>query len=370
MKAHLHRFINQAIDWLFRRRSVGLVLIRFGVTILALVFAVSWVVRAKAFGPDWGLDLVVDSGGGTLAALQIAGFSLGAVLILAGLIMEWRRFAEERRRLQRKKVIAIEVRGLRDTAGTPVADAVPADIEGHREALLLNLRQGLTDGKIDEPAVALRKLMALPGDLERRTAGLDRSDVTVVYGGLAPVPLTFLTGALVDDEGPVRILDWDRHRENWRTLDEPDDEVRFETAGLATVEQGTARVSLAVSVSYGVDLQAVHRLRPDAPLVTLVLPGGAPDCHWSEDKQRNLGQQFLETLIALANRGVGHVDLFLAAQNSVAFRFGRLYDRRNLPPVTIYQYEKALPARYPWGVRLDQGVEASVIETAQESRGA
>ena len=46
------------------------------------------------------------------------------------------------------------------------------------------------------------------------------------------------------------------------------------------------------------------------------------------------------------------VHLFLAAPNSVVFRFGRSYDGRNMPSVIVHQYERSDPARFPWGVRM------------------
>ena len=88
----------------------------------------------------------------------------------------------------------------------------------------------------------------------------------------------------------------------------------------------------------------------DIPVVELNLEGGAPDCHWSEDKQHALGRQFLNAAVDLGNHGVKRIHLFLAAQNSVAFRFGRLYDKRNLPAIVVYQFQKDSAPPYPWGV--------------------
>ena len=94
----------------------------------------------------------------------------------------------------------------------------------------------------------------------------------------------------------------------------------------------------------------VQKRMGDMPIVELILDGGSPDCHWSEDKQRALGQQFLNTAISLSNRGIECIHLFIAAQNSVVFRLGRLYDKRNLPIIVVYQYQKNATMPYPWGV--------------------
>lgn len=48
----------------------------------------------------------------------------------------------------------------------------------------------------------------------------------------------------------------------------------------------------------------------------------------------------------LLGQGVEHIHLILASQNSIAFRFGQAYDKRNLPSVSVYQYEHHQPIRY------------------------
>ena len=67
--------------------------------------------------------------------------------------------------------------------------------------MLVDLRQRVKDGEIVAPEAALEDLVSLPADLKRRENGYDRRDLTLVYGGLTPVPFTFLTGVLIDDEG-------------------------------------------------------------------------------------------------------------------------------------------------------------------------
>ena len=224
------------------------------------------------------------------------------------------------------------------------------------------MRQGIKDGEIVEPEAVLGKLISLPSDLKRRENGIDRRDLTLVYGGLAPVPFTFLTGVLIDDENTIIILDWDRHRENWRELEDSDDGKRFICSGLDCIPGDAREVALAVSVSYRVNTDDVRAKVGEIPVVALELEGGSPNCHWSEDKQRALGKQFLETVIGLGNRRVECIHLFLAAQNSIVFRFGRLYDKRNLPKVVVYQYQKSSVPPYPWGILMPVcGVDRPMI---------
>ena len=351
MKILLKHFIWSAIEWLFRRRSPALLIMRLGVTCLALAFGAGWILDVSLPFQHGQVEVGFNSAGGTPVNIVYAAAIIGVVLIVIGLVLEIVRYKAEQRRIARKKVIVVEARGLRDSSGSPLIDALPPMQEGHRDQILVDLRQRVKDGEIVEPEAALDDLSTLPADLRRRENGLDRSDLSLVYGGLTPVPFTFLTGVLVDDEGKVLIFDWDRHAEAWRELGGADDGKRFQIPDLTKViPNGAKETALAVSVSYGVIADDVRARIGDMPVVELKLDGGSPDCHWSEDKQRALGQQFLDTAIDLSNLGVKRIHLFLAAQNSVAFRFGRLYDKRNLPEVIVYQYQRNATSPYPWGV--------------------
>lgn len=352
MGALLHKFFEAAIDWFFRRRSPALQIMRIGLACLGLAFGAGFLWEVSLPWREGQIEITIDSAGGTPAIIVYLASCVGFGLILVGLIWEIVREREERRTLARKRVLVIEARGLRDTSGSPLIDAVPKDFDGHREQILLDLRQRVCDGRIVDPDAVVDRVKTLPHDLNRRLDGVDRSDVSLVYGGLAPVPLTFLTGILIDDEGAMTIMDWDRHAENWRALDDEDDGDRFEIVDSGLETGDTSEVALAVSVSYQIDLEGVRDVMGETPVVKMSLARGSPDCHWSDAKQRALGQQFLETAIMLGNSGVKRIHLFIAAQNSIVFRFGRLYDKRNLPELIVYQYERGAHPAYPWAVRM------------------
>jgi hypothetical protein len=86
------------------------------------------------------------------------------------------------------------------------------------------------------------------------------------------------------------------------------------------------------------------------------------DCHWSEEKQQALARTFRDTASALSNAGLRKLHVFIAAQNSVTFRLGRSYDKRNLPPAVVYQYERSSAPPYPWGVLMPvHGIDKAQI---------
>jgi len=357
------RFASSLIEWLFRRRHPSLMTMRMGVTCLALSLSAGFVMDVSIPFRNGRIDFSFDIGEATPDVIIYSTVTTSLGMLIVGLIWTIVHFRVELGRNARRRVVVIEARGLRDAGGSPLIDALPSRLKGQRDNMLVDLRQRVRDGEIVAPEAALEDLSSLPADLKRRESGVDRRDLSLVYGGLAPVPLTFLTGVLIDDEGEAVILDWDRHTGTWRELDDADDSKRFRIAGLSSVEQdATEEVAMAVSVSYKVIARDVRSVIGDIPLVELALDGGSPDCHWSEEKQRALGQQFLDTAIDLSGRGVKRIHVFLAAQNSVAFRFGRLYDKRNLAEVVVYQYQRAKHPPYPWGILMPVcGIEQPAI---------
>lgn len=285
---------------------------------------------------------------GDAGALSWGVFIVASVIVLFGLGLIFRDMRQE----SRKKVIVIEARGLRDWQGQPLQSAVPSVLVGIREQVIIDLRQGVLDGQIVSADAALRRLTSLPDDIARRCGGLDRSDISFVLGGLAPVPLLFLLGVIVDDESRTLIMDWDRKQHAWRTLSEDDDGKRFVITGLDAVEAGKKRIALCVSASYDVVEADVRAVEVGVPVIKMELEGRGTNTHWSEMKQQQLAQQFLDTVMLLARQGVAEIALFLAAPSSLALRLGTLYDKRNLPRIEVNQYEQSDPIRFPWVVHM------------------
>lgn len=351
MKAFFANLFLRAADWYFRRRSPALAVATLGAMVVIATSAVGFTLKFVLPSQQGDAIFSFDTADGPLSTISTLVIASGALLLVGGSVWEFWRWRIEHRRVAKKRVIALEVRGLRDTRGTPLSEAIPPEIQGRRESMLVDLRQ-VDDGVIVKPQAAIDELSTIPRELDRRCAEGDRSDVTVVYAGLAPVPMTFLTGVLLDDEQALVSMDWDRHQSCWRSLDGIDDGERFAITPLDVITPGTQEVVVAVSVSYGVDLAGADLKFPGLPRVELKLHGGTPDAHWAIAKQQALGQQFLNTMIALSNKGVKKIHLLLAAQNSVVFLMGRLYDKRNLPSVVVYQYEKHSSPPYPWGISM------------------
>lgn len=238
---------------------------------------------------------------------------------------------------------------MRDDDGTALKNAVSSHYKGNLIPILLDLRNRM-DGKVLGTQQALDDILAANRSLLQHKNDLDRLNTNTVYGGLTPVPYTFLTGVMLDDEGKVITYDWDRTIEVWRRLDEPDDEKSF-ILDSKNIPKGKTDVVVAINFSYPIELQDI-RSSFNYPIISLKLDGLSSDSHWSQEKQNRLAQEFLEIVKKLNQSGVKCIHLLMAAPNSVVFTFGRRYDKRNLPEIIVYQYERGNSPAYPWGVRM------------------
>ena len=121
--------------------------------------------------------------------------------------------------------------------------------------------------------------------------------------------------------------------------------------------QEAAQAVLAIAFSYPVD-EADLKTTFSYRVVRLTLDGMSSDAHWSKQKQNRLAQKFLEVVKQLSAQGIRRIHLVMAAPNSVVFTFGRRYDKRNLPEIVVYQYDRGKSPAYPWGVVMPvSGVE-------------
>lgn len=339
------------IKWVYRTRSIWSVLLKAGISLMVLsiggglLFELAFAVTDKERSIEIGFI-------GTSTPIWMAAitFLLGLLLCAFAIFIcfsDWRH----NRRLQARRIcLVVEIRGLRQMPASPLLDYKKNKASVVCHPLLIDLRESLYDGEITHPTRALDKVKTIHERIVEASQQRNPNDVSITFAGLAPVPFTFLAGLLIDDERSVEILDWNRNKRSWSSLDASDDGERFIVTGLSNVNGPC--VALSMSVSYEIDPILVQAHLPDTPIVSMNLASRSPDNHWSEKKQQALGQQFTEIVVQLKSLGVQNVDLFLSAQSSFVFRLGSLYDKRNMPPLQVHQYEPGEPPNYPWAVSM------------------
>lgn len=347
LKRLFENFATKAIDWWFRVSAIERFLITTAVGLFIAIFGgiplIAELLRiAIGAVPEGYLSA---QGEIDAAAGWILG--IGFLMIVVGLGLAVVRFVGDTKARSKKRIIVIEGRGLRDDDGSPLGGMVEKQMKGQVIPVLLDLRRRM-DGKVVEPDRALDDIAAAHRSVLQHRKGIDRSDLTIVYGGLTSVPYTFLTGLLLDDEGDIKTYDWDRTQESWRDLVGKDDGLSFKESGIDTLSDTTEAV-IAIAFSYPIDDKDLESTFSH-PVVRLTLEDTTSDGHWSQAKQNRLAQEFFEVVKRMSAAGVKRVHLVMAAPNSAVFTFGRRYDKRNLPELAVYQFERGKNPAYPWAV--------------------
>ncbi|QFT95531.1 hypothetical protein FIU86_21940 (plasmid) [Roseovarius sp. THAF9] len=353
-RKHGDRFFDGLITYIFRIPSwpsrllrAGVALIVAGLSVGGLAGDLSWI------DADRVLRLAVQADGGGLSVYwsQITVF-LGILLLAAGGILGVIDHIADRRQLRKQSVVVLEHRGLHQTVDTPLAPAVPKRLKGRIDVLPIDHRQSTSTSQIISPDDALSQIAGLRQQLRQKRDAAGPGNVRLVYGGMAPVPLTFLTGMMVGNEAGLTVMDWDRFAEKWREPDGADDGDRFVISGTDGLKNNIPEVALAVAVSYPSDADGIKATLGDMPLIRLALPTLSTTAHWSAGKQSAMSEDFTDLLGDLMAKGVKRVHLFIAAPNSVVFTLGRHLDDRLHPEVLVYQYERSSSPPFPWAVKM------------------
>lgn len=274
-----------------------------------------------------------------------ACLGIGSLLVAIGLYFAWITFQEQRRKL----VIALELRGLSQTADSPLQSAIPALTLGKRESIFLDVRQ-LVQGTTAQKQDAISSVNLIPIRLKQLKDGRDRDDLSVYAGGLAPVPLLFLTGNLLAAESKIHWLEWNRKTSMWVSPDEGTD---LTDSLPVNYEPAYQDVVLAFSVSYPIDRSELTTAFPETNIVELKIENPAPGIVISEKSIQRLMQDFMNCIATLKSKGTKRIHLILAAPSILSIRLGSCYAGRNMPELIIYQYQQAQKGNpYPWGVRM------------------
>lgn len=290
---------------------------------------------------------------------------IASVVLVIGVVLVIMKFKREMALENKKRVIVVEARGLRDDDGSSLIDALPPSITGQKIPILLDLRQR-QDGMIIAPKRLIHEVEATHRSILQHKKSHDRDNLSTIYGGLTSVPLTFLTGILFDDESSLVTYDWNRDDEEWQVIgDRDDDKEEFVISGLDDITS-ESDVVLSISFSYLITTASIES-SITYPVVSLRMQNAPLSDHWSLDKQRRLSHDFVNVIKKMTARGVERIHLTMAAPNSVVFHFGRKYDKRNFPEIIVYQFENGKKTEYPWGVSMPVAAlqAASVVHVNQ-----
>ncbi|WPU60321.1 MULTISPECIES: SAVED domain-containing protein [Pseudomonas] len=348
LKEELLNWGRKLVDWFVRPKNLGVTLIRSGALVIGLSLAGGIVGQIVYKSDSTQLQASVDTSGGPATWISLTAFGVGVLMIVLGVCIN----LHDRQQLARQRVLILEQKGL-FKIDSPLDTTVKNTIGGNVDTILVDIREGITEGRITSPEAALKKVVDGRGDLVRRLDGQNKDDIEIVYGGLMAVPFTFLTGCLIDDAGgKIKVFDWDRlGAGQWRLIQSGvDDNQRLQAA--SSIAGEVEEVVLALSISYPVDEAGIATTFPELPVLHMKMDDLSSNAHWSLEKQSALAEQFLQVVKGLLAKGAKTIHLIIAAPNSVVFNLGRIYDRRLLPSAIVYQYERSSSPAFPWGVAL------------------
>lgn len=352
-----NKIINRILDIaeLYFRKSPAGLLITSGVFLMTagpnLALKINFAVHNSESGYLEGQLATTNSEGW----IDGSCIFMGAVLTIIGIWFSWSLFQDQRR----KRVIAIELRGLTQSVDTPLEAGIPRRVLGIREPLLIDVRNQI-DGTDIQRQSAIDTVNFLPQRLKLAKDGRDRSDLTVYAGGLAPVPVLFLAGTLLASESSINWLDWDRKELRWIS---PTDGV--DVGALAPVDFSSVsgeEIILAISLSYPIDKNELTVSFPNPPIVEMKLETTYPGRVFSETSIQNIMQQFMKTVAMLQGMGIRKIHLALAAPSVLTMRLGSCYAPRNMPEMIVYQYQRAQNENpYPWGIKMPNSERTSGV---------
>ena len=354
----VYTVVTRLTEWVTRPRSVGIAFLKYGSLLVLGTAGADIAVKVARQTKEDGWSFSFGTGQGLPLWLTLVFAGTGLLLIVAGASI----LLAEHRRERRRRLVVIELRGLHASPDTPALDKVVPGFRGDRRHLPIDFRPQGLESRVD-PAHLLERISSMRTALHTLVDGADKRDVQVAIGGLAAVPALFLAGMLIDDESHVHLYDWDRSAKCWRALDGADDSVRFLPLEGVPPTGAAEEAILVIEASYAVnEADVTASFTSSLPTVRLRVETPLADRFWSEQKQAALAAQFRDAVQQLSAAGVRRLHLVVAAPASLSIRLGMCYDRRLLPDVAVYQFEKGLTKPYPWGMQMPTvGRSAAVV---------
>ncbi|WP_288841658.1 SAVED domain-containing protein [uncultured Deefgea sp.] len=347
MGAFLNRILNilQEFGILYLRRTPAGMFLKYGVLLMFGGPLLNITVSSSFKDEKGNFIKATLNSSEPIWWISVGCFSLGLIFAAIGGYLAW----QNHRVQQRKRIIAIEIRGLTQSVDSPLVAAIPIRILGQREELLIDVRN-LVDGTAAQRQKALNLVNLLPERLTQVKTGRDRSDLSVYAGGVASVPLLFLAGTLLASESAINWMDWDRIALRWVP---PSDGQDIGALVPITYSTPAESVVLAMAISYPISEDTLSAAFPNVPVVrmSLATPSLAKVC--DESSIQMIVAAFIQTIIALQGQGVRQIHLALAAPSVVSLRLGSCFAPRNMPELIVYQFQQAqVNNPYPWGVRM------------------
>jgi hypothetical protein len=340
-------------------RSPGAILITTGLVLVAIATGLNFAGKL-GISLSW---LTIELSANSPEISDLINCVIGApglLLIIFGAFLLWKTALNGIKVADRKRILGVQLIGLNDGIQTPLVEAIPPEFIGQRRAIMIDVREQLKGAfRIQE---ALDEINRVGSRLSSEVTGMAVEDYLIFGGGLAPVPLLFQFGNILDDESHLHWMDWQRDNRKWVQSSQGTSIPAWLAPDLSTTKTG--EIVLAIAVSYPITGEVLARAFPEIPVLYWGPKERLLGTIIGDDSSKIICEEFRNLLIALAEKGTSRIHMVLAAPAALVMRLGSSYDARNMLPLTIYQFEQGNSNPYPWGVniKVEHGMKKCVIE--------
>ncbi|CAK8714800.1 SMODS-associated and fused to various effectors domain-containing protein [Candidatus Electrothrix laxa] len=259
---------------------------------------------------------------------------------------------------RRRKVlnIAIEHIALRERISSPLINFVSKE-SGGSESLSIDLTKCYRSLVVNDPQEALNvTVINLRNTFMAKKDQTGIKDITVHYGGTAPVGLGFLAGFILGNTSHVITWDYNRDSGEWYKL------AGYSDTNKPFIDwssyQPAKEICIIMEISHPVSTGDVRKKISDLSYVKVSMPEIKYDNMASKEKMDAFQLDFREMMKKLNADGVELVHIFCAAQAAFNFCMGRQITK-NHPACIVYEYQNSLKEKYPWGVLFNTKDEQS-----------
>lgn len=205
---------------------------------------------------------------------------------------------------------------------------------------------------------------------------LQNPNATIAYFGLAPIPLAFHLGVLLNAFSKYDIYQLHHDKKVWYKEITPVSGYKF--ALLPTelpqkVEKGKGDVFIRVAISYKIEAQ--HTLEVFSKPTNefdIALEKAHVDAISSADELNAIVSCFHEVLMAYANNLPDRekIHLFLATPTGLTFALGTKINPNVYPLIQTYTYSKDETPKYKEAILIKKKMETLVVISAEEKQSA
>lgn len=339
-------------------KSTGSLILSAGLAILAITlgFNIVGILTVHLGGLNFAASVTSSETPAFLIYLATLLIILGASVLLYN---EHKKHKQMELENNRKVILVVQIDAYSNVTPTPLKASIPKEIIGKATPIYIDKREALLGGRnLQEVSM---DIINIEQTLAQYARGNDAADISICAGGLAPVPLLFLLGNVLEDERPIHWAEWERVESRWAWSNEGKQISPWQLSKLESMDaeevvlkSGISYPILQGDISIAFPRHQVLTWEPREKLFQIII---------NEQSCINICNEFKSLMLQLKGQGIKRIHLLLACSSALTMRLGSVLDPRNMPEVIVYQYEKNSELIYTWGlgVKVHEGKKTVIV---------